>query len=270
MTHSNPLVPWARSGDADETLRRLVRAARNDGPSDESLRAAPQAIAALLAASAATTIATGALGSGVAGAAAFGAKNSISSVMLVKWFGLGLLAGGSVIAVANVPRLTRPAPEVGIQASTSVLLRPPEQPVLAPQRARAEPVASVASSGTPLRSSSRTELARELVLLDRARTALASGAPERALDALDELAHLPARVLAPEATVLRVRALLAVGSRAQARAIVEDFANRAPGSPQVGVLRALLGAQGAAPAPATDDQKGDEQEGMIQTRPSGL
>jgi hypothetical protein len=268
MTQSNYLVPWARSDDADETLRRLVRAGRNDGPSVESLRAAPRAIAALLAAGSVTTIAATA---GAAGAAAFGAKNSLSSVLLIKCFGLGLLAGGSVVVVANVPRLTRPAPEVvGIRASESARLPSPEQPMLRPQPGRREPVASAASSAAALPVGSRTDLAREIVLLDRARNALAAGAPRRALEALDELAHLPARALAPEATVLRVRALLAVGSGEQAREVVEDFARRAPGSPQVGVLRSLLEHEDAEPPAAIDAGKGGEHESVIQPTPSRL
>jgi len=270
MTPLNHLVPWAQSDDADETLRRLVRTGRNDGPSAESLRAARRAIAALLAAGAATTIATSAGASGVAGASAFGAKNSLSSVLLIKWFGVGLLAGGSVVAVANVPRLTRQAPEVGVHASAPAPLPSPERPVQHPQKGRAEPVASTASSATALRSSSRTDLARELVLLDSARDALAGGAPRRALDALDELAHLPARALAPEATVLRVRALLAVDSGEQARKVVEDFARSAPGSPQVGVLRGLLEEKRAEPSAAIEAGSGADRESMIQTAPSRL
>jgi hypothetical protein len=269
MTQPNHLLPWARSEDADETLRRLVRAGRNDGPSAESLRAASPAIAALLAASAATTIATAAGASGLSGAVAFGAKNSLSSVLLIKWFGVGLLAGGSVVALASVPRLTRPALEAS-GAASSVPHPSPEQPVLRPQAVPTQSVASVASPGAPHRTSSRTDLARELVLLDRARMALAAGAPRRALEALDELADLPARALAPEATVLRVRSLLAVGSVEQARDAVEDFARRAPGSPHVGVLRGLLAQENDQRPAAIDADSSVGHEGMIQTTPSKL
>ncbi|HEX6276523.1 MAG TPA: hypothetical protein VFZ53_25955 [Polyangiaceae bacterium] len=258
MTRSDHLVPWARSEDTDETLRRLVRAGRNDGPSAESLRAAAPAIAALLAASATTTIATAIAGSGTAGAAAFGAKNSLASVLLIKWFGYGVLAGGAVVAAANVPRLTGPPPEAGVRPVVSVPRRSPEPPVPRPRRVPAEPVAAVASSAASSRASSRLDLAREIVLLDRARAALAAGAPRRALEALDELSRLSARALAPEATVLRVRALLAVGSQGQARAVVEDFARRAPGSPQVGVLRGLLEPEDAVPPVEIDAGSGAE------------
>jgi hypothetical protein len=233
------LVPWAQSEDADETLRRLVRAGRNDGPSAASVRAAAPAIAALLAAGAATTIAT-AVGSGAAGAAGFGAKQSLSSALLVKWFGLGLLAGGSVVGLANVPRLFQPPTELAVRVSPPVAVRMPEQPMRRPQVVRAEPVALAGSAAMAPRAASRTDLAREIALLDRARAALAVGAPGRALEALDGLGDLPARALAPEATVLRVRALLAAGRDDQAREVVADFSRRAPGSPQLGVLRGLL------------------------------
>lgn len=267
MRQSNHLVPWGRSDAADETLRRLVRAGQNDGPSAESLRAAPRAIAALLAGGAATLFATTAAGSGVAGAAAFGAKESLSIVLLIKWFGLGLLAGGAVVAVASVPRLIRPAPEVAVHPAASLPRRSPEQPVLPSQAVRTEPVASAASSVVANRAPSRTDLTREIVLLDRARMALAAGAPRRALEALDELVHLPTRALAPEATVLRVRALLAVGRREHAGQVVEDFARRAPGSPQVGVLRGLLGQENGEPRSAIDDGSAVEPESVIQMTP---
>jgi hypothetical protein len=270
MTQPNHLVPWARSEDADQTLRRLVSAGRNDGPSPESLRAARPAIAALLAASAATTIATAAGASGLPGAAAFGAKSSISSVLLIKWFGVGLLAGGSVVALASVPRLVQPAPEASVRAASSVPRPAPEQPVLRAQAIPTQPVASVASSGAPHRTSSQTDLTREIVLLDRARMALAAGVPRRALEALDELADLPARALAPEATILRVRSLLAVGNVEQARKAVEDFARRAPGSPQVGVLRELLEQNNDQPPAEIDADISVGREGMIQTTPSKL
>jgi hypothetical protein len=272
MTPSNELVPWAHGGDADERLRRMVRAARNDGPSEASLRAAPRAIAALLAAGAASTITTAAAGSALstAGATALAAKNSLSSALLVKWFGVGLLAGGSVMVAANAPRFTQPAPEVPVRAPVSVVVRSPERPVPSPPRALDAPIAPATSSGPPPRASLRTELARELVLLDRARAALGAGAPQRALDALDELARLPARALAPEATVVRVRALLALGRRAEARELVEHFARRAPGSPQVAVLRALLGVENATSPPRPTGESETDGESMIRADPSGL
>ena len=248
MTPSNPLVPWNQSEDAESTLARLVRAAQNDGPSVESLRAATPAIAALLAASATTTIAAA---TGSAGAA-FGAKHSLGGLLLLKWFGVGVLAGGAVMAVGSVPRWIGPAPAVTVRTAPALANRSPEQPGLHATRRRAEPAASVAGLASPPRPSAKTDLAREIVLLDRARAALAAGTPERALEELDALALLPARVLAPEATVLRVRALLAAGRREQARAVVEGFARRSPGSPQVGVLRGLLNENGSKPPAEID------------------
>ena len=77
-------------------------------------------------------------------------------------------------------------------------------------------------------------------MLDAATAALSAGAPDQALRLLDgkEL-----RTLAPEATILRVRALLRSGRRDAARQTVEAFAKSAPKAPQLAVLRELIANQ---------------------------
>ncbi|HET9934380.1 MAG TPA: hypothetical protein VFQ35_26940, partial [Polyangiaceae bacterium] len=102
----------------------------------------------------------------------------------------------------------------------------------------ARPAPSAASSAP--HAATGADLAREIAVLDSARRALAAGNPAEALNRLDGEQPLSVRTLAPEATVLRVRALLRLGRRSAARAVVERFAHDAPGSPQLAVLRELL------------------------------
>jgi outer membrane protein assembly factor BamD (BamD/ComL family) len=86
----------------------------------------------------------------------------------------------------------------------------------------------------------RADVAREVASLDAAQRALLDGNPDSALRVLSVLEQMPGRALVPEATVLRVRALLARGSGAEARREAERFCVVAPSSPQAAVLRALI------------------------------
>jgi hypothetical protein len=95
---------------------------------------------------------------------------------------------------------------------------------------------------------------------------LLAGNTPRALETLATLERLPSRALAPEATVLRVRALLATNQPALARRVARRFIDAAPASPQARVLRglfadALVGADTRSEVP-------DDSE--IQTEASGL
>jgi outer membrane protein assembly factor BamD (BamD/ComL family) len=106
----------------------------------------------------------------------------------------------------------------------------------------AEPVSSAPEpSAAPLKvPAARADVAREVALLDAARVALLQGNARRALDALAGLERMPVRALLPEATVLRVRALLALDDLKTARQVAARFVATAPGSPQAPVLRGLF------------------------------
>jgi hypothetical protein len=84
------------------------------------------------------------------------------------------------------------------------------------------------------------DLGQELALLDSAKAALSAGNARGALGALDTAARLPKRVLVPEATVLRVRALVALKRTTEARRLVEGFVKQAPHSPVAPVLREIV------------------------------
>lgn len=260
MTSREVPPRWEDDPGADMLVRRLMRAGKHDGPSARALRAAPAGIVALLSAS-------GAEAAGVAGAAgAVAAKSAVSALVLARWFGGGILAGTALMAAAHAghvafdaaplspPTATNVAP---IPAASAALQRQPRvspslpDPVAPASVAPAPavsvapaPVSRVAPSTPPsapkAAPSARTSVAREIALLDAARASLVAGNPAEALRVLDALEHLPGRTLGPEATVLRVRALLARGDVMAARDLAASFERASPDSPQAAVLRSLI------------------------------
>jgi hypothetical protein len=97
-------------------------------------------------------------------------------------------------------------------------------------------------------------LQAQLRLIGAARGALRAGDSGGALRALDEHARrFPAGALAEEVALLRMRALLAAGEGAGARAVGESFLARRPHSPLAGAVRALLG------FPNPSGQQGDRR-----------
>ncbi len=88
------------------------------------------------------------------------------------------------------------------------------------------PVPVAAASAAP---PTEGALARELELLGHARSALKSGDAPRALSELDRYASNPGpKRLGSEATLLRVRALLGLGRRSEAEALVSSYLARHP------------------------------------------
>lgn len=85
------------------------------------------------------------------------------------------------------------------------------------------------------------DLRDEIALMDRARTALRSGAPGQALSALDQYrARYPRGTFGQEARVMRIEALAASGNRARALAETNAFLSQNPKSPHSERLRQLL------------------------------
>jgi TolA-binding protein len=237
--------------DEDELVARLVRAGRADGPSNRALQAAPVAIGALLAATAANAAFTQ-----VGGAAALQAgKAVLSPLLLVKWVAVGTVVGGSLMALSQVPQLferTEPAKLAAAPGAPALVSAAPRaQAVVAtsPPQVEPEPApvdSAISSAATPR----RPDVAREVAQLDAARQALLGGNADEALQLLAALERLPGRALAPEATVLRARALLAQGKLAEARGVSARFCTSAPTSPQCPVLQALVANSVIQPAPS--------------------
>jgi len=225
--------------DEDLVVARLVRAGQTDGPSTRSLRAAPVAVAALLSSSAAHAALAHAAGT----AAAQVGKAAVSPLVLLKWIAVGTVAGTSLMALVHAPELlTSKAPARATLAAPAAVMAPARAaaPVESAQPAAAAEPPSPSSAVAGVGSAPRPDVAREVSALDAARRALVAGDATEALRLLTSLERVPRRALVPEATVLRVRALLAQGSDAEARAVAERFCAGAASSPQCAVLRALV------------------------------
>ena len=113
-----------------------------------------------------------------------------------------------------------------------------------------QPTVSAASPGLPAVGSfslrpaqaPADHLAQEMRLLDAARGALANGDSRSALSTLAQYeGAYPDGALRPEASVLKVRALLAAGDRAGAEALGQRIIERAPRSEHTDAVRAELG-----------------------------
>jgi outer membrane protein assembly factor BamD (BamD/ComL family) len=82
----------------------------------------------------------------------------------------------------------------------------------------------------------------ELAALEQARSALATGEAARALSILDAYASdYPRGSMAPEATVLRVEALVRAGDLPAARRVGTAFLATSPGSAYAPRVRSLIG-----------------------------
>jgi hypothetical protein len=118
------------------------------------------------------------------------------------------------------------------RAASPVVEAPSPSPVAAP----AATTAALAPSGVSER------LAQETRLLDTARGALLRGDARSAIVTLTEYERTFAHgMLAPEARVLCVRALLANGERAAAEALAARIVEAAPEGEHADTVRALLG-----------------------------
>jgi outer membrane protein assembly factor BamD (BamD/ComL family) len=84
-------------------------------------------------------------------------------------------------------------------------------------------------------------LPAEIALLDQARGAVAAGEPARALAILDGYTvRFPRGAMAPEATVLRIEALVKAGDRPAATRFADAFLATAPTSPYTTRIQSLL------------------------------
>lgn len=113
---------------------------------------------------------------------------------------------------------------------------------------RAGPGKARSASGKRAKAASVIEedFEGEMILLQRARTAVAAGQPLVALQALEGYRSLPVRdANYAERSYLRVRALLALGQRSAAERVALPFINSAPQSPYAMRLVELLGLQRA-------------------------
>ena len=170
--------------------------------------------------------------------------------------GAGALAAAALVGVAAYAVVAaRPgAPAVsGIAHSATVPSAHAPLPVTSEvgTAASAGPVPAATESATPgvgtrtpgpMPAASREPTEPEPAMLERAHDALVRGAPTRALAlAQDHARAYPSGALAQEREVIAVQALLALGRTEAARARVQAFRARYPGSSHLARLDALVG-----------------------------
>jgi hypothetical protein len=247
--------------------QQLFRSLSRDEP---PVKAKHVAAAALGLGSAALTSATAAEGAAVGTAIV-----KAGPIMLLKWVGIGTVAGvasmGAVryatapvvpakpvaVVVSPAPVVAPVAPRVMPAPLETATLEPPVvvAPVAQPRVARSAPVRTtelvvapepaapvvnpVAPPPDPPAPATST-LAAEVALLDQARGAVAAKSGERALDVLGRYTRqFPSGTLALEASVLRIEALFLTGSPA-ATTLANEFLAAHPSSTHATHVRRLL------------------------------
>ncbi len=207
------------------------------------------------------------VGTGVA-ATAVAVKASASTsiggqwvgLVVVKWLGLGLVAGATTIlsaqyvvsALSRGPRAIAAAParreDLPIPpqvhrvaaASPPVGSEPPPVPELAPH----EPAPALRSPDLAAKATAQVvePTGTPLDELRAIRAALAGHAPARALLLLDAFERrYPGSSLSEETTVLRIEALVGLARSNDARALGEDFLRRYPHSAYAERVRVQVG-----------------------------
>ena len=230
----------------------LLSAGRDEWPSDEALARTLTAVGAGAAAVAVTGAAVAGAGFS-AGTAAKGSAVLVSFGSVMKWLGVGALSG---VVVAGVAHGVTPAPSPRAVVERSAPVEAPPARALEPARARepkaelAPPPADEAPRPVVSRAAARESddsaisnapLAAEVALVDRARAALASGSPARALEDLRtyEAAFREPR-LEPEVLYLRMESHLVAGDEARAQDVAAESIRRFPRSPHAARARQVL------------------------------
>jgi hypothetical protein len=234
----------------------LLRAGRDEWPSDDALS---RTLAAVGAGAAAVVVVSGgavAAAGASAGTAAKGSAAVISFASVTKWLGIGALGG---VVVAGVAHEVTPRNPATLAPKSTVTAVAPTARGETKERAPApkpEPLPTVAPEMEPPKSAQKpadvlrergeltphgAPLAAEVALVDRARAALSSGSAFRALEELRAYeTTFPEPRLLPEVLFLRMEAHLAAGNAARARETAEQSIRLFPRSPHAARAREVI------------------------------
>jgi hypothetical protein len=237
---------------SDSRVREALLPALSDDPGPARVRHAALALGLPITAATLSTTTT------AAGAIALGVFGKWAAIGVA----LGLLCGGVVLTqTATKPAVSRKAAAASAVAASVAPASEPE-PVATAARPlpppRPDPSVEPVPSSMAVRSKTRSarvpapsastsaspsdSLAVELVLLGAARRELAAGDSGEALRALDAYEKADTRhTLAAEATLLRVRALVASGRHTEARAVVTRYTRARPNDAYAKKLAELVG-----------------------------
>jgi hypothetical protein len=231
----------------------LLRAARRRAPEGARRRA----VVAATAAAAATSLAAGAAAAG-AGVVKGGSLGSLAWIGVAGMLGVGSMAAAVAIHGYEVSPSVRADDPASPQATalptsravprpaTTAVAQPPPAPAASVTAVEPEPShpSTLAVAPAPASSPSATAspMTLELAMLDQARAALANGNPAGALSILDAYAaRFPHASMAPEASMLRIEALVRAGDTAAARRVADAFLAHNPQSPYASRIGSLLG-----------------------------
>jgi hypothetical protein len=159
----------------------------------------------------------------------------------------GRAGAGRPVGAASPAGATSPAESVGLVggvASAPAQSRPSVDASLSEQSSGQEPVEPAKRSVVPAAPSppDADSAARELALLERARAAVASREFSTALGAIAEhQRRFPAGRLQEEREALRIRTLVALGRKDEARRVAERFRSRFPRSVLLARIEAAMG-----------------------------
>jgi hypothetical protein len=208
------------SSNATDFERRLLEAVAQKRPSPAASARMARALGVSLTA-VGTTAAGATLASNAAAAttpaAAGGGLGSLVSVGVI-----GLVVAGAVVGArmrhSDNPRHNAPTPAAVVAPTPADPIAPAQPPtvVVAPAARAAAPSPRSRVTQTP------GDLSEQVALLDAARAAVSTGAGQRALEIVRRYQDkYPTGAFRPEATAIRVEALMKVGRTTEAQELAE-------------------------------------------------
>jgi hypothetical protein len=224
---SDPVLP------IDFGLRRAVQGGR-PAPADARARVRARleaAIPGMVPGIVAPPLATGPAGPAIRSAgslmAAFLVGGVTGAVLLAALERRPLQPVVDVGRAVTAPAIAMPPPPVGAPVEPDVVAAEPALPT-APPVAHPKAIKSVERPAPAPRVSA---FAAERVLLDEARAAIVQGAPDQALDRLEQhRSRFPNGLLSEERDAMAIEALVDAGRYAEARSQADAFRARTPGS----------------------------------------
>lgn len=231
--------PLLLETDSDE-VRALLRSAELDEPPNGAMRrmltrAGVGVGIGLVAAATSTTVSSAA---------------KVAPLVVGKWLAVAAFVGVGAVAVVHVARPT--SVKLANQTALAKTAQEPAtpEPPAAPAVEANDPAANGPSNeAAPLATprsfkaapAGSTDITGEIAAISLARGALDKGNARAGLAALDRYQQdYPHGALAPEATVLRIEALLLAGDRARAKSLGEAFLKAHPKSPHAQRVRSLI------------------------------
>jgi hypothetical protein len=167
-----------------------------------------------------------------------------------RFFLLGIVAAAVALGAGGATVLRSPSSTPQVHpASLSSGAPVVSPPVLSEPSAAAEPVPSAQASALraaprPSASASASDLREQITLIDAARSAVSAGQGERALEILRQYqTRCGTGSFRPEASALKVEALVAIGRDAEAHALAERFVAQYRGSPLAERVARVAGLQ---------------------------